>query len=165
MLQDDLTEMLRRLDADYTSQPSHVVASCVGSSDTANLSSISGAWLRRPVASCLDDPTEPGLIENPFFVPDEIGDWCQVPGGNSHENPFPPQSVLTVNPYWSPFHYPSLVKKIEEDVPMDCNLVSPDLVQSFSLPMVLPEQLSSPVLSPTDIGGLMGLLQYGLGLS
>ena len=59
VLQDDLTELLRRLDADYSSQPPQVVASCVRSSDTANLSCVSGTWLRRPVPSRLDDPTEP----------------------------------------------------------------------------------------------------------
>ena len=155
ILQEDLAELIRRLDDDKTAPKpdekeeddpdSQVASSSLNQDylDRVNSSSVSGTWLRLPVPINHSHLLGGGgnLLNEDHEVPVVVGDRCQVPvedvetaskpySDTCHVTPHPGPQAPVKNPYF----YPVLVQNMTESTPMAVsNVVSALMMGSFDL--------------------------------
>jgi hypothetical protein len=173
VLQDDLAELMRRLDADKrdagTQQADddddrdpQVVGSNVQSTKlNSNDFSVSGTWLQLPVPiQSSPDVVESGLRDVPV---DQVGGWCQVPGltvqnlpaSSANLSQTEPDPTPTRNPHF----YPSLLKKfMDTDLPVVDNTVSLEMAESFAMAMNQEQSYHDQSNDAEKMQGLMQML-------
>ena len=169
VLQDDLAELLRRLDAqkekDDIGPQAQVVRSNVQYNDNPpNMSSISGTWLQLPVpilpstAEETHNGDQEVISENKEPAVDEIGGWCQVPSKTVHASNPSKNPSHSIPPVRSPHFYPALVKKLADTLPAADNTMSVELAKSFCLAATLQQSTQDQDWDASDLQGLMELL-------